>query len=510
MSALSDDDDDAADTAKRRPWGPEEDEQLRQLVDVYGIKSWAQIATNLSNRNGKQCRERWRNHLRPQLNKGDWTTQEDCDIWDRVQDMGTKWAQISELYMPQRTDNDIKNRWNSIIRKQQHPSGREWLPEENEARATILGSASRTQVRRQGGGGVAGERKRQRVAGGGAAAGLAVGEEGGDGKKPAGRTLKVTGRAGGNPAAPRIVVPNADGGFDVSVAEEDDDDVSPIEARHKLFESPEQVHFEGRREEGDEEAEILGRDSGVRDQRRRALEALVAHGEDHVLPPSDAAEACRMLVGGEINTDTFDVDAFLPLAAATMGSLSQMNSPIGDGKMPNRPNTVGRVSGGDAPTGGNSAVVSGPGAGAHGVPTAQDWFDPELDSSLSPILTPSLRHQLRALMGSRSPTPRAQPAGTASQTPLSASGQQRDSTGSSAAFPPSRAGSTSRPSSVRLASALSAASFTLTSTLSSVANMVGDSLSASAAPKPSPTKLLSTTTTLASNASLPTTATAEA
>ncbi|EOD27550.1 hypothetical protein EMIHUDRAFT_58392, partial [Emiliania huxleyi CCMP1516] len=57
----------------------------------------------------KQCRERWRNHLRPELNKGDWTVEED--------EFSTKWAQISELYMPLRTDNDIKNRWNSIVRK---------------------------------------------------------------------------------------------------------------------------------------------------------------------------------------------------------------------------------------------------------------------------------------------------------------------------------------------------------------------------------------------------------
>ena len=62
-------DDDAP--AKRRPWGPEEDDHLRELVQIYGIKSWAAIATNLSNRSGKQCRERWRNHLRPKPNKGD-------------------------------------------------------------------------------------------------------------------------------------------------------------------------------------------------------------------------------------------------------------------------------------------------------------------------------------------------------------------------------------------------------------------------------------------------------
>ena len=88
--------------AKRRPWGPDVDEHLRSLVHVYGIKSWAQIATQLHNRNGKQCRERWRNHLRPELNKGDWSAQEDIDIWERVQEMGTKWAQVrSALLYPE-------------------------------------------------------------------------------------------------------------------------------------------------------------------------------------------------------------------------------------------------------------------------------------------------------------------------------------------------------------------------------------------------------------------------
>jgi len=99
-------------------------------VAAHGVKNWAQIATELHMRNGKQCRERWRNHLRPELNKGDWTQDEDVTIWSRVQQLGTKWAQISELYMPLRTDNDIKNRWNSIIRKSSHPSGRAWKPNE--------------------------------------------------------------------------------------------------------------------------------------------------------------------------------------------------------------------------------------------------------------------------------------------------------------------------------------------------------------------------------------------
>ncbi len=94
--------DDVEVPAKRRPWSPDEDEHLRELVDQYGIKSWAAIATNLKNRNGKQCRERWRNHLRPQLNKGDWSAEEDVEIWDRVQEMGTKWAQVPFARTPSR------------------------------------------------------------------------------------------------------------------------------------------------------------------------------------------------------------------------------------------------------------------------------------------------------------------------------------------------------------------------------------------------------------------------
>ena len=137
------------------------------------------------------------------------------------------------------------------------------------------------------------------------------------------------------------------------------------------------------------------------------------------MAPSDAAEACRMLVGGEIASETFDVDAFLPLAATAMGSLIEMNSPMA------------HETGGKRPASRAAqdwyARVPPPRALAltrarasrevfyvhrtalcprRSVCSARR-FDPELDSSLSPILTPSLRHQLRALMASKSPTPHA-------------------------------------------------------------------------------------------------------
>lgn len=124
--------------SKRRPWMPPEDDMLRQLVEKYGVKEWAVIGKFITNRNGKQCRERWRNHLRPQLNKSEWSVEEDVQIWSLVETVGTKWAQISEQYMPLRTDNDIKNRWNSILRKQYHPSGRPWAPAERQLRDEVL------------------------------------------------------------------------------------------------------------------------------------------------------------------------------------------------------------------------------------------------------------------------------------------------------------------------------------------------------------------------------------
>merc|ERR1711988_1177308 len=73
---------------------------------------------------GKQCRERWHNHLSPELNKQPWTEAEDEMILSCVAKMGTKWAQIVK-FVPGRTDNAIKNRWNSHMRKKQRKEQKE-------------------------------------------------------------------------------------------------------------------------------------------------------------------------------------------------------------------------------------------------------------------------------------------------------------------------------------------------------------------------------------------------
>jgi len=73
-----------------------------------------------------------------QLNKSEWTPEEDQDIWNGVTEMGRRWAQIRKQYMPNRSDRDIGRRWDVIIQKPHAPSGREWDAAELEMRASYL------------------------------------------------------------------------------------------------------------------------------------------------------------------------------------------------------------------------------------------------------------------------------------------------------------------------------------------------------------------------------------
>ena len=79
------------------PWTKEEDEQVMDLVRKYGPKRWTLIAKHLKGRIGKQCRERWHNHLNPEIKKTSWTEEEDRIIYNAHKQWGNQWAKIAKL-----------------------------------------------------------------------------------------------------------------------------------------------------------------------------------------------------------------------------------------------------------------------------------------------------------------------------------------------------------------------------------------------------------------------------
>lgn len=134
---------------KKGPWTPEEDIILVSYIQEHGPGNWRNIPTNTGLlRCSKSCRLRWTNYLRPGIKRGNFTEHEEKMIIHLQALLGNRWAAIAS-YLPQRTDNDIKNYWNTHLKKKLNNNkkveGHDDNPDENNHQERNSASSSSSQ-----------------------------------------------------------------------------------------------------------------------------------------------------------------------------------------------------------------------------------------------------------------------------------------------------------------------------------------------------------------------------
>ncbi|KAK8545837.1 hypothetical protein V6N13_067099 [Hibiscus sabdariffa] len=102
---------------KKGTWTPDEDHKLTAYIMRYGIWNWNEMPRFAGlQRSGKSCRLRWMNYLRPNIRHGNFSREEEETIIRLQKQLGNRWSAIAAR-LPQRTDNDVKNYWNTRLKK---------------------------------------------------------------------------------------------------------------------------------------------------------------------------------------------------------------------------------------------------------------------------------------------------------------------------------------------------------------------------------------------------------
>ena len=109
---------------KHNKWNVYEDMRLKQIVLSMGSNlNWNQVASFFKNRNQRQCQERWEYYLRPDVNNGPWTPEEDELLLQKYNEYGSHWKVISKFFKG-RTNTNVKNRYLALNRMHDKEEGK--------------------------------------------------------------------------------------------------------------------------------------------------------------------------------------------------------------------------------------------------------------------------------------------------------------------------------------------------------------------------------------------------